>query len=150
MAEVTTAIGLVISVAPSTPATFDAAGFAAAGMVYSEVTGVVDAPGMIGSAFSPVTSILLKDGVTKTGKGEQTFEPFTITVLNGTISTGRTNLKTAAASRSAEVSLKVVNGDGAIWYLCGVVLDAKQSGASTSASTTTTYTIQPNYLPVAV
>ena len=148
MSEVTTGIGLNLAVFLGAPDTFDEAGFSAVGMVYDNIDGVVDAPGMIGSAYAAVTYVLLKDGVTKTGKGEQTFEPFTITVLKGTASTGRTTLDTAAADRAAEVSLKVTDGDGSIWYLCGVVLDGKQSGSSTNASTTVTYTVQPNYVPV--
>lgn len=148
--EIYTALGFTVSVADGEPATFDQAGYEDAGMTYDLVEGVTSVDGSLGSTFNVQTEALLADGIQKSAKGIQTFEQLTIMLLDGSTSTGRTTLETAAASARGQVSLKLEDADGNVIYMTGIVSGNSTTVNNADSIQMTSFPFQPNYAPVYV
>lgn len=148
--EMVTALGTVISVEGTAPATFDAAGFGDVAMIYDEVTGLTSADGDLGFTFNVQTTSTLKDGIQKSAKGVKVFNPITLVLLDNTTSLGRTALETSAALQRDEVSLKIVDADSNIIYLCGIVSTNTKPIGNADNIVNTSFIFTPNYEPVYV
>lgn len=113
----TTAAGTAIGISAATPATFDAAGYAA--LTFTEI-GNVEKLGPIGPTFAKVEFKPLK-GPTKKFKGSVDYGSLNPSLAHDDSDAGQTLLRTAANNLTTLYSFKVTYPDNAIRYFQGRV-----------------------------
>ncbi len=148
MSNVRTNIGLTVEVSTAIPTSLDVSattGFPS--LTYSEVTDVVSVGGL-GFSFSAVTQTLLKSGVTQTGKGALSYEPFSINLPSSAASAGRTILEAKAVHVTEQVSIKLTDVSNKVIYLSGIVLSDKTNASTADAVQETVFEIPINEAPV--
>lgn len=137
-----TASGVTLGIYAGSPATYDAAGFAAE--AYTDV-GEITNIGDFGKEWTEVTHLPLASRGVKKGKGSYN---------NGTLSpalaldpgdAGQTAMETALESDSP-VSVKITLQDGTVYYLEALVMQFKPSigGVDDVVTASTSLSVTPN------
>lgn len=144
-----TSVGTFIQVCPTKPATFDAAGFSAVGMTYSEVGGV-DSISEIRMTRNTSTRTPLKTGVELVVAGTASFDEFTI---NGAIirnDAGQEMLEAHLRS-GVNLSFRINYPDGGKEYGYALVTGGGRTpGEDASAFAGMSYSLKPSGATVIV
>jgi len=114
----TEGIGGFLSVSAATPATFDAAGYAA--LTWTEVGEASELP-EFGAAYSAVTFTPLKTGIVNKFHGELNYGSITIPLGYDSTDAGQIILLAALVSKD-EISFRETRSDGTIRYIMGKVM----------------------------
>lgn len=112
-------LGTLIAVSDDVPATLDAAGYAAVGVVYSTIGEVTDIPAF-GPEHDVVTHTPLATGTTAKYHGAKNNGSITIPMGLASTDAGQTALKAALVSK-ARHAFRITYADGKIDYFSGKV-----------------------------
>lgn len=125
---VKTAAGTVIALSASTPATFDAAGYAATGMTYTAIGEIVDG-GSHGRSYATVTHNPIGSRGTQKFKGSYNEGTKTLQLALDSDDAGQIMLKTALAA-DADYSFKVTYPGGDVDYFQAKVMSYVKATSS--------------------
>jgi len=114
----TEGIGGFLSVSAATPATFDAAGYAA--LTWTEVGEASEVP-EFGATYSAVTFTPLKTGIVNKFHGELNYGSVTVPLGYDSADAGQIILIGALASKD-EISFRETRSDGTTRYIMGKVM----------------------------
>ena len=141
MATGVTHAGLIVSIDPASPATYDAAGFGAlAG--FTEIKQVISV-GDQGREYADVTTKVLGERGTVHSKGTFDQGQFQMTLLDLTSDPGQAALNDAASGANVDVnhSFKVEYNSGEIFYFQALVLSYKIIGGDGDTNRTAQSTL---------
>lgn len=144
----TTAAGTALAISAASPATQDAAGYAA--LTYTEI-GQIEKIGTIGATFNKVEFTPLK-GAKQKHKGSVDYGSLQPSLAHDDGDAGQTLLRTAADDGTSTLySLKVTYPDGAIRYFQGRVFGYPENtdGADTIIMANPTVEIETKVVKVA-
>lgn len=122
-----TGSGTCVSVSAGIPATHDATGFAA--LTYTAL-GELESVGTIDVAYAAVAFANLCSGKTTRIKGVEEAIDFDITVAMDRDDAGQAIMATAHNSRTATVSVKILESSGDVAYLRAFVMRARMAGGA--------------------
>lgn len=147
MPSAVTFAGTTIGITASLPATYDAAGFSAAGMTYTDIGEISSAPGAGGKTFEDVTYTVLGDRATKHLKGTSDQPEETMEIVVDRADAGQVLLKEALESDN-EYSFKVVYNNGEIDYFQALVTGNAGAGGDSNTVRMRTVTFRRNFQDV--
>ncbi len=147
---VRTSAGTTIALTATQPATYDAAGYAAAGMVYTPVGEVTDL-GEFGREYALVTHSPVGNRATVKKKGSFNQGAMTLQLGLDNDDAGQTLLQTAAKS-DADYSFKVTLQNNDVYYFQAQVMSFKTAigGVDTITNATVTLELTSNSAGVGV
>jgi hypothetical protein len=119
--------GTCVSVSAATPATHDAAGFVA--LTYTQV-GELESLAELTVNHTSVTFANLCTGRTSVNKGAEDPIEFDITCADDPADAGQTILRTARASLTATVAVRIVDQTGVTKYARGYVMSSREAGGA--------------------
>jgi hypothetical protein len=122
-----TGTGTCVAVSTADPATHDAAGFAA--LTYTQV-GELEALGEVTINHQPVNFTNLCNGRTSVAKGSEDPVTFDITCANDHTDAGQIILRTARASLTEVISVRITEPTGYVKYLAGYVMSSREAGGA--------------------
>lgn len=135
-----TSAGTTLSICPTLPANYDAAGFGAVGMTYTLVGEITDL-GEFGKEYNLITHNPLGDRKTYKLKGSYNNGSIQASMALDENDAGQTAMRTAQDSDSA-VTFKVTLQDGTLKYFTGMVMGFRVSVGGVDAITSATSTIE--------
>lgn len=133
---VQTVAGTKIALSASIPATFDAAGYAAAGMVYTTIGEITDG-GSHGKTYAEVTHNPIDTRMTQKFKGSINIGTKTLNLAIDDDDAGQVLLK-AALDSDNDYSFKVTYQDGSIDYFQAKVMSFEKAATSVDSIRTAT------------
>lgn len=122
-----TNIGTTIAIGSGTPATHDAAGFAA--LTYIEVVGVASIP-ELGASSSIVSQADLKDGVVIKDHGEVDFGGGNVQMREVVGDAGQLAIKNARENQT-RVPIKITRASGVVEYAIAIFTSFRKTEATT-------------------
>lgn len=138
---VLTSTETILSVSAASPATFDAAGYAA--LTWTEVKEVTTIP-----AYGPTRQVVnhepLATGVTEKYGGFINFGSVTVDGAYDSADAGQNLLRTNVASATDQLSIKIEYQDGSIDYVYGKVFTATKAAGSANSMVATSFQIEFN------
>lgn len=135
-----TSAGTTIAISASLPATYDAAGFSAVGMVYTAIGEITDA-GEYGKEYNLVTHNPLADRKTYKRKGSYNNGSMTLQMGRVPDDAGQV-LLLAAQDSNASYSFKITLQDGTVNYFTGQVMSYRTSIGSVDQITSASVTVE--------
>lgn len=144
---VMTSTGTKIFVSAATPATFDAAGYAA--LTYTEVGEIVSISAF-GTSVDPVEVRTLSSGALQTYKGHKNYGGVTGEANYDSEDAGQDLLRANILDSVANLSVKVQMPDGSIVYSYGQSFDGQRNPGSANNMITTSFSVRFNKPPVEV
>lgn len=141
-----TAAGSALAISAGSPATQDAAGYAA--LTYTEIGGI-EKIGAIGATFAKVEFQPLKGGKEK-HKGSPDYGSLQPSLAHNDADAGQTLLRTAADAQTAQYAFKVTLADGAVRYFQGRVFGYPETIDGADTIIMANPTIEINTKPIKV
>jgi hypothetical protein len=135
-----TSAGTTIAITASLPATYDAAGFSAVGMVYTAIGEITDA-GEYGKEYNLVTHNPLADRKTYKRKGSYNNGSMTLQMGRVPDDAGQV-LLLAAQDSDDSYSFKITLQDGTVNYFTGQVMSYRTSIGSVDQITSASVTVE--------
>lgn len=142
MSKVVSSVGTVLSVSNSSPATYDATGFAA--LVWSPCGELSDLPAF-GAEAALATHTPLRTGIVAKRRGSLNYGSVTLTMGLSELDTGQVVLQSAGeavAGADAQVAVKVVLVTGEIQYFTAQVMSYKTNVGNADAITMAEVTLE--------
>ena len=142
MSDIVSSVGTVVSVSTTTPATYDAAGFAA--LTWSTCGELAELPSF-GAEAALATHTPLATGIVAKRRGSLNYGSVALTMAVSDADAGQTVLQDsaeAAAGTDAQVSVKVVLVNGEIQYFTAQVMSYKVNVGNADAITMAEVTLE--------
>lgn len=142
MSDVVSSVGTVVSVSNSSPATYNAAGFAA--LVWSACGELAELPAF-GAEAALATHTPLRTGIVAKRRGSLNYGSVTLTMALSDDDAGQTVLQAAAeaaAGEDAQVAVKVALVNGEIQYFTAQVMSYKTNVGNADAITMAEVTLE--------
>lgn len=142
MSDIVSSVGTVVSVSTTTPATYDAAGFAA--LTWSTCGELAELPSF-GAEAALATHTPLATGIVAKRRGSLNYGSVALTMAVSEADAGQTVLQDAAeaaAGSDAAVSVKVVLVNGEIQYFTAQVMSYKVNVGNADAITMAEVTLE--------
>lgn len=142
MSDIVSSVGTVVSVSTTTPATYDAAGFAA--LTWATCGELAELPSF-GAEAALATHTPLATGIVAKRRGSLNYGSVALTMAVSDADAGQTVLQDsaeAAAGTDAQVSVKVVLVNGEIQYFTAQVMSYKVNVGNADAITMAEVTLE--------